>query len=121
MKGIIMIAFGCIFCISAFAKKHVSVASRKKVAKDTVVMNFKVCKNDAGYTICGQAPSAQNSTYSLPVYRSFHAPAYEPDRGVLIVLPGITEVPKVKFPYDKVGPTAESWEFTNTSPGDGMW
>jgi len=121
MKKILMIIVGSFFCLSAIAKKPLSIATHRKVVKD--IMNFKVCKNDAGYTICGQVPSAQNSTYALPVYRPAYNPAYEPDRGVIIVLPGIMEIPKVKFPYDQPGPTAESGAFIgiNSWNGGGMW
>lgn len=122
MKKVLLICVASFLCVAAFAKKQpLSIASRKKAAKDTVINNFKVCKNDAGYTICGQSRAAHNSTYALPVYKPAHHPAYEADRGVIIVLPGITEVPKVKFPYDKPGPTAESGAFIGENTWNGMW
>ena len=121
MKRILTIVVGSLLCLSAGAKKPMSISTHRKAAKDTVAMNFKVCKNDIGYTICGQAPSAQNTTYALPVYKTVQHPAYEPDRGVIIVLPGITDVPKVKYPYNQPGPTAESGAFIGVNSWNGAW
>ena len=111
--------------LGATAKKPaVSIAKtagHKKATKEEPVQNFKVCKNDIGYTVCGQTPAFQNSTYREPVYRAKHAPDYETDAGVVIVLQGIMEIPKVIFPYNQPGPTAESGAFTGVNSWNGAW
>ena len=53
------------FYINAVAQKtnhkvpHL-MSHKKAVVKDTVIMNFRVCKSDNGYAICGEAPGNNN-------------------------------------------------------------
>ena len=109
------------FYINATAKKPISIAVRKKAAKDTLVQNFKVCKNNIGYAVCGETPTFQNSTYPEPPHRPEYTPDYEKDRACVILLPGIPGTPKVIFPYDKEGPDTQSGEFVGISCWRGAW
>jgi hypothetical protein len=123
-KVIIALLITGLFCLTAVAKKPsasiAGISHRKKAAKDTVVMNFHVCKNNVGYTICGQAPTSGNSTYPLPAHKPEYTPDYEKDIAA-IVLRGIPEIPKVKFPYDKLGPETQSGAFVGICSWNGAW
>ena len=113
-----------LFCISAGAKKPsasiAGIAHRKKAAKDTVVMNFRVCKNNAGYTICGQSPTMEKSTYRMPAHKPEYTPDYEKEVAA-IILRGIPEIPKVKLPYEKLGPETQSGAFVGICSWNGAW
>ncbi len=123
-KILIAILVAFTFCFNAGAKKPsagiTGIAHRKKVAKDTVAMNFKVCKNNIGYTICGEAPTAENSTYREPAHKPEYTPDYEKSVAA-IILRGIPEIPKVKFPYDKLGPETQSGAFVGICSWNGAW
>ncbi len=108
--------------VDAMGKRpSASIAVRKKAAKDTVVWNFKVCKNDIGYTVCGQPVAEHNTTYPLPPHGPEYQPDYEKDRATPIVLRGIPAVPKVKFPYDQESPETQSGEWVGICSWNGLW
>ena len=109
------------FYVSAFGKKPSSIATRKKAARDTVIMNFKVCKNDIGYSICGQPVSATNTTFRMQPQKAEYQPDYEKDRAMIIVLKGIPVPPKVKFPYDGEGPETQCGEWIGICSWNGLW
>ena len=123
-KIIIALLITSLFCLTAVAKKPsagiVGISHRKKAAKDTVVMNFRVCKNNVGYTICDQAPTSENSTYHEPAHKPEYTPDYEKNIAA-IVLRGIPEIPKVKFPCDKLGPETQSGAFVGICSWNGAW
>lgn len=113
------------FCFNAAAQnahhKIVKTTYRKKaIVKDTVIMNFKVCKSDNGYAICGEAPGNNNSTYEEPQKPQKH-PAYEESKSDVIILKGIPEVPKVQFPLNKPGPETQSGAWIGISSWNGIW
>ena len=113
-----------LFSFSAMAKKPsagvIGIPHHKKAAKDTMAVNFKVCKNDIGYTICGEIPTLANSTYREPAHKPEYTPDYETDIATIILL-GIPEIPKVKLPCDKPGPETQSGEIAGICSWNGAW
>ena len=113
------------FYINAVAQKtnhkvpHL-MSHKKAVVKDTVIMNFRVCKSDNGHAICGEAPGNNNSTFEEPQKPEKH-PVYEADRSDVITLKGKPEVPKVKFPMDKPGPETQSGTWIGVCSWNGIW
>ena len=93
---------------------------KKTPVKDTVIMNFKVCKSDNGYAICGQNPGNTNSTFEEPPKPRKH-PVYEDCKANVIVLKGVPSLPKVAFPLDKPGPETQSGAFLGISSWNGLW
>ncbi len=110
--------------LNAVAKKPsagiIGISHQRKAAKDTAAVNFKVCKNDVGYSICGETPSLANSTYHEPAHKPEYTPDYEKDIAA-IILRGIPEIPKVKFPNDKPGPETQSGEIAGICSWNGAW
>ena len=123
-KILIAILITGVFSFNAMAKKPsvgiIGAPHHKKAIKDTVAVNFKVCKNDIGYTICGEAPSSANTTFREPAHKPEYTPDYEKDIAA-IILRGIPEIPKVKFPYDKLGPETQSGAFVGICSWNGAW
>ena len=101
-------------------KKHAKIKCILKVAKDTVAMNFKVCKSDNGYAICGENPGNNNSTFEEPV-KPRKYPAYEESKSNVIELKGKPEVPKITFPMTKPGPETQSGAWFGISSWNGIW
>ena len=93
---------------------------KKAIVKDTVVMNFKVCKSDNGYAICGEAPGNSNSTYEEPQKPVKH-PVYEEAKSDVIVLKSVPLPPKIKYPMDKPGPETQSGAWIGVCSWNGIW
>ncbi len=116
---------GC-FCFNTNAQnihhKTLKKTGRIKcILKDTaVVMNFKVCKGDNGYMICGETPSSNNSTFAEPV-RPKKDPPYETSKTDVITLKGVPAVPKVPFPLTIPGPETQSGAWFGVNSWNGVW
>jgi len=114
------------FCFNANAQsihhKTVKKTGRiKGILKDTVVvMNFKVCKSDNGYMICGETPGSNNSTFEEPV-KPKKEPLYEPSKSDVIMLKGLPAVPKVPFPMTTPGPEIQSGAWFGINSWNGVW
>jgi hypothetical protein len=94
--------------------------SHRKAVKDTVVMNFRVCKSDKGYAICGETAGTNNSTYEEPPVPKKY-PVYEAAKSDVIVLKGVPDGPKVPFPMNKPGPETQSGAWFGINSWNGIW
>ena len=124
-KVLIALAIAGFFYLNANAQKtHNKLTKisrhKKAVIRGTVIYNFKVCKSDNGYAICGENPGNNNSTFEEPQKQIKH-PVYEESRMDMIVLKGIAVPPKVTFPMDKPGPETQSGAWIGICSWNGIW
>lgn len=122
---IVLAIIGSININAAAQNTHHKIVKKtgriKGILKDTaVVMNFKVCKSDNGYVICGETPGSNNSTFEEPV-KPRNYPVYEASKSDVIMLKGKPEVPKVPFPLTKPGPETQSGAWFGINSWNGVW
>ena len=120
-----LVVMGFIF-VSAKAQKPAhktgKITSRKKApVKDTVIQNYKVCKDDKGYAICGETPGTANSTYSQESIYTPQYPAFETRPMDMILLPTTPVHTSYKIPYDQPGPDSQSGPWADVYGWNGIW
>ena len=121
----LLLAGGVFFTAAAQKPVHVhgkTTARKKAPVKDTVIQNYKVCKSDKGYAICGENPGAYNTTFDQePQKLVMEYPPYEINQANIILLPTVPVHISYRVPYDKPGPEEQSGPWADVYGWNGIW